>query len=163
MSFSSRFKLGFRGGLVVRRSVVVVRRSVAVLRESPLSRLIAVARSVSWFLAVETFSFLHEFLMFGGHCVDIHGIRILRTRGVLVVSVLSIVLVESRVSSQGGHESSPVVVKEDGFVTPFFDHFRDLFHRHDAFHQFRFKGFLIEVDEDSMIGIVCRGNSCFSN
>jgi len=125
--------------------------------------LIAVARSVSWFLAVETFSFLHEFLMFGGHCVDIHGVRILHTGGVLVVSVLSIVLVEPWVSSQGGHKSSPVIVKENGFVAPFFDCFRDPFHRHDAFHQFRFKGFLVEVDEDSMIGVVCRGNSCFSN
>jgi len=135
MSFSSRFKLGFRGGLVarrsvvvVRRSVVVVRRSVAVLRESPFSRLIAVARLVSWFLAIKTFSFLHEFLMFGGHRVDIHGVRVLRTRGVLVGSVLSIVLVEPRVSSQGGHESPPVIVKENGFVAPFFDRFRDSFH-----------------------------------
>jgi len=122
VSFSSRFKLGFRGG------GLIVRRSVIVLRESPLSRLIAVVRSVPWFFAVETFPFLHEFLVFRGHRVDIHGVRVLRTRGVLVGSILSIVLVESRVSSLGGHESSPVIIKENGFVAPFFDHFRDPFH-----------------------------------
>jgi len=164
MSFSSRFELRFRGGLVVRRSVVAaVRGSVAVLCESSLSRLIAVARSMSWFLAIETFSFLHEFQMFRGHRVDVHGVRVLRTGRVLVGSVLSIVLVVPQVSSQSGHESSPVVVKENGFVAPFFYCFRDSFHGHDSFDQFRFKGFLIEVDEDSMVRIVCRGNSCFSN
>ena len=133
MSFSSRLKLGFRGGLVVRRSVVVVRRSVAILRESPFSRLIAVARPVSWFLAIETFSFLHEFLMFGGHRVDIHGVWVLRTRGVLVGPILSIILIEPRISSQSGHESSPIVVKKDGLVAPSFDCFGDSFHRHDSF------------------------------
>jgi len=149
VSFSSRFKLGFRGG------GLIVRRSVVVLRESPLSRLIAVARSVSWFFAVETFSFLHEFLVFRGHRVNIHGVRVLRTRGVLVGSILSIVLVEPRILSQGGHESSPIVIKKNGLVAPLFDCFGDSFHGHDSFNQFRFKGFLVEVDENSMIRIVC--------
>jgi len=149
VSFSSRFKLGFRGG------GLIVRRSVVVLRESPLSRLIAVARSVSWFFAVETFSFLHEFLVFRGHRVDIHGVRVPRTRGVLVGSILSIVLVEPRISSQGGHESSPVVIKKNGLVAPLFDCFGDSFHGHDSFNQFRLKGFLVKVDENSMIRIVC--------
>jgi len=74
VGFSSRLELGFRGG------GLIVRGSVIVLRESPLSRLIAVARSVSWFFAVETFSFLHELLVFRGHRVDIHGVQVLRTR-----------------------------------------------------------------------------------
>jgi len=71
---------------------------------------------------------MHEFLVFRGHHVDIHGVWVLRTRGVLVGSILSIVLVESQVLSQGGHVSSPVVIKENGFVAPFFDRFRDPFH-----------------------------------
>ena len=122
---------------------MVVRRSVVVRRESPFSRLIAVARSVSWFFAVEAFSFLHEFLMFRRHCVDVHGIRVSGTRGVLIGSILSVVLVESWISSQGSHESSPIVVKKNGLVAPSFDCFRDSFHRHDSFDQFWFKGFLI--------------------
>jgi len=148
VSFLSRFKLGFRGGLIVRGSVVV-------LWESPLSGLIAVARSVSWFFAVETFSFLHKFLVFWGHCVDVHGVQVFRTRGVLVSSILPIVLVEPWISSQGSHESSPVVIKKNGLLAPFLDCFGDSFHGHDSFDQFRFKGFLVEVDEDSMIRVGC--------
>ena len=149
MSFSSRLKLGFRGG------GLVVRGSVVVLWESPLSRLIAVTRSVSWFFAVETFSFFHEFLVFRRHCVDVHGVWVSVARGVLISSLLSVVLVESWISSQCGHKSSPVIVKKDGFVAPSFDRFGDSFHGHDSFDQFRFKGFLVEVDEDSMIRIGC--------
>ena len=149
VSFSSRFKLGFRGGGLIVQGLVVV------LWESPLSRLITVARSVSWFFAIKTFSFLHEFLVFRGHCIDVHGVRVFSTRGVLVGSILSIVLVEPRISSQSSHELSPVVIKKNGFVAPFFDCFGDSFHGHDSFDQFWFKGFLVEVDEDSMIRIVC--------
>jgi len=114
VGLSSRFKLGFQGG------GLVVRGSVVILWESPLSRLIAIARSMSWFFAVETFSFLHKFLVFRRHCVDVHGVWIFRTRGVLVSSVLSIVLVEPRISSQGSHESSPVVVKKNGLLAIIF-------------------------------------------
>ena len=149
VSFSSRFELGFRGG------GLIVRGSVVVLRESSFSRLIAVARSMSWFFAVETFSFFHKFLMFRGHRVDIHGVWIPSTSRVLVGLILSIVLVEPRISSQGSHESSPVVIKKNGFVAPLFDCFRDSFHGHDSFDQFWFQGFLVEVDENSMIRIVC--------
>jgi len=149
VSFSSRFKLGFRG------ERLIVRRSVVVLRESPFSRLVAVARSMPWFFAIETFSFLHKFLVFRGHGVDVHGVQVFRTRGVLVGSILSIVLVEPRSLSQSSHESLPVVIKKNGFVAPLFDCFGDSFHGHDSFDQFRFKRFLIEVDEDSMIRIGC--------
>jgi len=149
VSFSSRFKLGFRGG------GLIVQRSVVVLWEFPLSRLITVARSVSWFFAVETFSFLHEFLVFRGHCVDVHGIRVSGTRGILVGPILSIVLVVPQISSHSSHESSPVVIEKNGFFTPLFDCFGDSFHGHDSFDQFRFKRFLIEVDEDSVIRIGC--------
>ena len=107
---------------------MVVRGSVVVLWESPLSRLIAIAGSVSWFFAVEAFSFFHKFLVFGRHRVDVHGVRVFRTRGVLVSSVLSIVLVEPRISSQGSHELSPVVIKKNGFVAPSFNCFGDSFH-----------------------------------
>ena len=137
MSFSSRFKLGFRGG------GLTVRGSVVVSLESPLSRLIAVARSVSGFFTVKTFSFLHEFLMFGRHRVDVHGIRVSGARGVLIGSVLSVVLVESWISSQGGHESSPVVVEKNGFFAPSLDCFGNSFHGHNSFYQFRFKRFLV--------------------
>ena len=116
-------------------------------------RLITVARLVSLFFAVETLSFLHKFLMFRRHRVDVHGVRIFRTRGVLVISVLSIVLVEPWISSQGSHESSPIVIEKNGLVAPFFDCFGDSFHGHDSFDQFWFKRFLVEVDEDSMIRI----------
>ena len=112
---------------------MVVRGSVIVLWESLLSRLIAVARSVARFFAVEAFSFLHEFLMFGRHRVDVHGVRVSGARGVLISSLLSAILTESRISSQGSHESSPVVVKKNGFVAPSFDCFGDSFHRHDSF------------------------------
>jgi len=93
--------------------------------------------------------------MFGRHRVDVHGVRVSGARGVLIGSLLSIILTESRISSQGGHKSSPVIVKKDGFVAPSFDRFRDSFHGHDSFDQFRFKGFLVEIDEDSMIRIGC--------
>jgi len=56
--FSSSFELRFRGGRLI------IQGSVVVLREFPLPRLIAVFGSVSRLLAVEAFSFLHEFLTF---------------------------------------------------------------------------------------------------
>jgi len=149
MSFSGRFELGFRGG------GLIVRGSVVVLWKSPLSRLITVARSVSWFFAVETFSSLHKFLMFRGHCIDVHGVRVSGTRGVLVGPILSIVLVVPQISSHSSHESSPVVIKKNGFVTPLFNRFGDSFHGHDSFDQFGFKGFLVEIDENLMIRIGC--------
>ena len=110
---------------------------------------------MSWFFAVETFSFLHKFLVFRGHHVDVHGVWVPGSSGILVGPILSIVLVEPRSSSQSSHESSPVVIKKNGFVAPLFDRFRDSFHGHDSFDQFGFKGFLVEVDEDSMIRIGC--------
>jgi len=149
VSFSSHLELGFRGG------GLIVRGSVVVLREFSLSRLIAVARSVSLFFAVETLSFLHKFLVFGGHCVNVHGVWVLSTRRVLVGSILSVVLVEPWISSQGSHESSPIVIKKNGLVAPFFDCFGDSFHGHDSFDQFWFTRFLVEIDEDSMIRICC--------
>ena len=65
VSLSSCLKLRFRGG------GLIVRGSVVVLWEPPFSGLITVARSVSWFFAVEAFSFLHKLLMFGRHRVDV--------------------------------------------------------------------------------------------
>ena len=93
--------------------------------------------------------------MFRGDCVDVHGVRVSGARGVRVGSILSVVLAESWISSQGSHETLPVVIKKNGFVAPSFDCFGDPFHRHDSFDQLRFQRFLIEVDEDSMIRIGC--------
>jgi len=100
---------------------------------------------MSRLLAVEAFSLLHEFLSFGGHGVNVHGVRV-SVSGVVVGvgSVLSRVV--SGVSAHCSHESSPVVVKENGFLVPFVNGFGNTFHGHDSFDQFRFKGFLVEVD-----------------
>ena len=108
---------------------------------------------MSWLLAIKAFSFLHEFLVFRGHCIDVHGVWVPGTRGILVGPILSIVLVVPRISSHSRHESSPVVIKKNGLLAPFLDCFGDSFHGHDSFDQFRFKGFLVEVDEDSMIRV----------
>ena len=92
--------------------------------------------------------------MFGGHGVDIHGVRVTVSGLVLIVLALTKILVVSGSASHCGHELSPVIVEENGLFAPFLDGLGNSFHRHDSFNQFRFKGLLVEVDQDSMIGIL---------
>jgi len=143
VGISSRFKLWFLG---FQRRGVIVQGSVVVLRKFPLPGLVTIAGSMSWLLAVEALSLLHEFLSFRGHGVDVHGIQVSTARRVLISSILFIVLVVSQVSPHSSHESSPVVVKKNGFFVPFVNGFGNAFHGHDSFDQFWFKGFLVEVD-----------------
>jgi len=100
---------------------------------------------MSWLLAVEAFSLFHEFLSFRRHGVDVHSVWVSVSGVVIGVgSVLSGVV--SGVSTHCSHESLPVVVEKNGFLVPFVDGFGNTFHGHDLFNQFRFKGFLLEVD-----------------
>jgi len=144
VSLSSCFELGFLG---FQGRSIVVQGSVVVLREFPLSRLVAVSGLVSWFFTVEAFPIFHELLSFRRHSINVHSVWVSGLGVVIgVSSVLSGVVL--RIVAHCSHKSSPVVVKQNGFLIPLFNGVRDIFHRHDFLNDCRFEWLLVEVDQD---------------
>ena len=84
---------------------------IVVLWEASFLWLIAVSGSVALFLAVKAFAFFEQLLVFGGHGVNVYGIRVSVSGRVLVVSVLFRILVVLGSASHCSHKVSPVIVE----------------------------------------------------